>query len=82
MPLIDDEAEIAQAITGAESKEERGVDVTQLRRAAAALCPEWLAHLKNGALALALLAMGEKEEGLTVLTSAQRSSPATSSLPV
>lgn len=72
VPLIDDEPEIACAVTGTGSKEDWRIGVAQVREAAAALCPDLLAQSKTTALGLALVAIGEKGKGIGVLTNETR----------
>ncbi len=62
--LIDEEPEIARAVTSAGSKQDWCIDLARVREDAAALCPELLAQSKRTALGLALLAIGEKAEGV------------------
>ena len=72
VPLIADEPEIARAVSGTGSTRDWRIDLGQVCEAAATLCPELLAQSTTTALGLALVAIGEKEKGLEVLTNEAR----------
>ena len=72
VPLIDDEPKIACAVTGTGSMKDWYIDVAQVRKDAAVLCPALLAQSETTALGVALVAIGQKEKGLEVLTNEAR----------
>ena len=67
MHLIDEAPTIAQSITSEQPKDDWCIDLVRVREDAAALCPERLAQSKRTALGFALLAIGEKNEGVRIL---------------